>query len=166
VELPAHVIDRLLERWPVARLATLDRTGHPVQVPIVFVAHAGVLWSPIDGKPKRTAALARLRNVERDSRVSVILDHYDADWTRLWWLQLVGNAEVIGSRQPASDPVLAPVVEALQSKYDQYEDPRGGRTGIALFRDAPTLLRVAVKDHTSWCASAEALPEEEIEGGA
>ena len=161
MELPLPVIDHLLEHWPVARLATLDRAGHPVQVPIVFVAHAGVLWSPIDGKPKRSAALARVRNVERDSRVSVILDHYDADWTRLWWLQLDGHAEVVTSREPASDPVLAPVVEALQVKYDQYQRPRGRRAGVALFRDEPTLLRVAVKNHTSWCASAEALPAEE-----
>ncbi len=143
----------------MARLATLDRTGHPAQVPIVFVAHAGVLWSPVDGKPKRSPALARLRNVERDSRVSVILDHYDADWTRLWWLQLDGNAEVVSSPDPASDPVLAPVVEALHAKYLQYEQPRSGRLGVALFRDAPTLLRIDVKDHTSWCASAEALTE-------
>ncbi len=148
----------------MARLATLDRTGHPVQVPIVFVAHAGVLWSPIDGKPKRSAALVRLRNVERDSRVSVILDHYEPDWTRLWWLQLDGHAEVVTSRAPTADPVLAPVVEALQAKYDQYEHPGGRRAGVALFRDDPTLLRVAVSNHTSWCASAEALSEGSLRG--
>ncbi len=162
MELPVETIDHLLERWPVARLATLDRTGHPAQVPIVFVAHAGVLWSPVDGKPKRSASLARLHNVERDSRVSVILDHYDGDWTRLWWLSLHGIAEVVACRHPEADPVLGPVVAALRSKYPQYRSPgaRNGRAraAVALFRGDPTLLRIAVKDHASWCASWEDLP--------
>ncbi len=147
MELPPREVQRHLATWPVGRLATLDRTGHPSLVPVVFVVHERVAWSPVDGKPKRSAALARLEHVERDARVSLLLDDYAEDWTRLWWIRLDGNAEVVRSKDPESDPVLAPVVGALREKYPQYGE-------VPLFRGAPTLLRIDVHTVTSWCAAS------------
>ena len=59
MRLPDDVALRLLERWPVARLATLGEDGAPHLVPIVFAAHNARLWSAVDGKPKSQRPLVR-----------------------------------------------------------------------------------------------------------
>jgi PPOX class probable F420-dependent enzyme len=134
--------ERILDTWPVARLATLDSGGAPHLVPIVFVRVAGRLWSPIDGKPKRGAALARLANVRRDPRVSLLLDHWDDDWTRLWWLRVDGRARVVSGAEVG----LGPIESALRAKYPQY-----ARTPV--FHGAPTLLEIESVRVTSWSAT-------------
>jgi PPOX class probable F420-dependent enzyme len=145
----------LLRRWPVARLATLAH-GTPRLVPIVFAWHAGRIWSPIDAKPKRgddPRALARVADVRRDPRVCVLLDHYDADWSRLWWLRLDGEAEVVSAPSPESDASLAGAAEALRAKYPQY-------AAVPLFLGRPTALAVRIVAARGWCASQAALPRE------
>lgn len=143
MELEAESIDALLARWPIARLVTLGAGGRPEPVPIVFVHGAGTLFTPIDGKPKRGGALARERNVRADPRVAVLLDHYDADWERLWWLRIEGRAEVVPAKAwPAP-------VAALRAKYPQYAQ-------VPLFRGEPRLLRIEIERTTSWRASARA----------
>lgn len=148
MELPAHAIRQLLETWPVARLATLDAEGRPAPVPIVFVVRGSVLWSPVDGKPKRSARVARLRHLERDPRVSVLLDDYTPDWRRLWWLRLDGEGSAVRADAPERDAELGPVVEGLRAKYPQYGE-------VALFRGEPTLLRIEIARMRSWCATSE-----------
>ena len=137
--LARDALERILDTWPVARLATLDSGGAPHLVPIVFVRVAGRLWSPIDGKPKRGAALARLANVQRDPRVSLLLDHWDDDWARLWWLRVDGRARVVSG----GDVDLAPIESALRAKYPQY-------ARVAVFRGAPTLLEIEPIRIASW----------------
>jgi len=145
----------LLRRWPVARLATLAH-GAPRLVPIVFAWHADRIWSPIDAKPKRTddpRSLARVEDVRRDPRVCVLLDHYDADWSRLWWLRLDGEAEVVSAGAPGSDALLDGAAAALRAKYPQYAE-------VSLFLGRPTALAIRIVAVRSWCASADALPRE------
>jgi PPOX class probable F420-dependent enzyme len=147
--------ESLLRRWPVARLATLAH-GAPRLVPIVFAWHADRIWSPIDAKPKRRddpRSLARVEDVRRDPRVCVLLDHYDADWSRLWWLRLDGEAEVVTAETAESDPRLAGAAAALRAKYPQYAE-------VPVFLGLPTALAVRVVDARSWCASEDALPRE------
>lgn len=148
MELSARAVDSLLERWPVARLATLGADGAPQLVPIVFARCGGALWSPIDGKPKAGGELARVRNVRARPQVSVLLDHYDDDWRRLWWLRIGGRASVVGAASPG-DPLLASVCRALREKYPQYAD-------VALFRDEALLLRIVPERIQSWCAAPAA----------
>ena len=140
---------RILERWPLARLAFLGENDQPRQLPIVFARAGGALWSPVDGKPKRDRELARLRLLEQRPRVSLLLDHYAEDWTRLWWLELHGRADVVRAAAE-SDPKVAGAAAALRAKYPQY-----GAT--ALFLGPPTVLRIAVESARSWCAGADAL---------
>jgi hypothetical protein len=68
--LSEDVMEALLEPWPVAHLATLDGSGRPRLVPVVFAAVGGVIWTPVDGKPKRGGELARVRNVRARPAVS------------------------------------------------------------------------------------------------
>jgi PPOX class probable F420-dependent enzyme len=120
-------------------------------VPIVFVRRGDRLWSPVDGKPKASGQLARIHNVRRNARVSLLLDHYEPDWTRLWWLRIDGTAWVQTSCDPEADPDLAPVVDGLRRKYSQYQS-------LPLFSGQPTLLGVRIVGMRSWCGELPDLP--------
>jgi PPOX class probable F420-dependent enzyme len=150
MELPVHVAEALLGRWPVARLATLTPQGRPHLVPVVFARSGGDLWIPIDAKPKAGGELARVRNVRERPDATLLLDEYDPDWRRLWWLRVDARAAVIAERDPKSDFDLARVAEALRAKYRQYDE-------LPLFRGEPLLLRLAVDRVRSWCAGPAAV---------
>ncbi len=150
MQIPDDATERILARWPVARLATRGAAGRPHQVPVVFARAGARLWSPIDAKPKRGGELARVRNVRREPRVSLLLDHYDADWTRLWWLRVDGEAEVRTPADPERDPEIAAALAALRRKYPQYRD-------VPLLGEPPTLIAIRVEALRSWCAGPAAL---------
>jgi PPOX class probable F420-dependent enzyme len=96
----------------VARLATLGPSG-PRLVPVCFAVSGDLIWTAVDHKPKSTTALARLRDIARDPRVTLLADHYeDADWSALWWARAAGVAVVL--------PSLPAAVGALTERYEQY----------------------------------------------
>jgi PPOX class probable F420-dependent enzyme len=101
----------------IARLATVDPDGRPHLVPIVFALAGDTLYSAVDAKPKRSRKLRRIENARRRPRVTVLVDHYDEDWTRLWWVRLRGRARVLDSGEEA-----ARALELLIAKYEQYGD--------------------------------------------
>ena len=108
----------LLERWPVARLGTASRSGQPHLVPIVFCAHDGVVYSPLDGKRKRPGRLQRFTNLADNPSATLLLDTYDADWQQLWWVRIDGEAQWC---EP--DEALArAVADRLLNKYPQYRN--------------------------------------------
>src|ERR1700687_1495187 len=79
----------------VARLATVGRDGRPHIVPITFALDHDTIHFVIDFKPKKTADLQRLRNIEANPSVAVLSDHYEEDWTRLWWVRADGSARIV-----------------------------------------------------------------------
>lgn len=103
----------------VARLATVGADLRPHVVPVTYAVHGDELFIGIDQKPKTTTALKRLRNIEENGRVAVLVDEYDEDWTHLWWVRVDGVARVLTASEPA--------VDLLAAKYPQYEQdpPRG-----------------------------------------
>jgi PPOX class probable F420-dependent enzyme len=104
---------------PVARLATVDAGGTPHLVPIVFAVTGNVIHTAVDAKPKTTRALRRLANIAAEPRVSVLADHYEDDWSRLWWVRADGLARVL-DESPAG-------LAALVARYPQYRtDPPPG----------------------------------------
>jgi PPOX class probable F420-dependent enzyme len=115
---------------PVARLGTLGPDGAPHLVPITFALEADELVFAIDHKPKTTTELARLRNLRRDPRVTVLADQYRDDWSELWWVRVDGVARELegASRDHA--------VENLVARYAQYRDtrPDGPVVGIRITR--------------------------------
>ncbi len=132
------------EDVPVARLATIRPDGSPRLVPICFALEGDRLYSAVDEKPKRSRRLARLADIERDPRVEVLIDYYDEDWSRLWWVRLRGRARVVDRHERA--------LELLAAKYPQYgERPPAG-----------PFLVVEVEERVGWRASAQ----EGGEGGA
>jgi PPOX class probable F420-dependent enzyme len=112
-------------RWAV--LATIAPDGQPRLVPICFVVDDAepTLYTPIDDKPKRDddpLALARVRDIAADPRVTILVDHWDEDWTRLAWLRAEGRASML---EPGARPAEhAAVVAALRAKYPQYATHR------------------------------------------
>jgi PPOX class probable F420-dependent enzyme len=144
VQLDSVQLKHVLDVWPVARFATMSKADQPQIVPIVFVRTDDAIFSPIDGKPKRTDNLQRIRNVARDGTVSLLLDHYDADWRALWWLRVDGVASVVdGAKLPPGK--LALIDAALRRKYPQYEF-------TPVFRDHATLIRIDPERHVAWSA--------------
>jgi PPOX class probable F420-dependent enzyme len=117
----------------VARLATADANGVPHLVPVTFALDGAAIVFAIDHKPKRSTNLRRLRNIAANPAVSFLVDGYDEDWTRLWWVRADGTATVL--TEPAD---RAAPVEALCAKYFQYRDrpPEGPvvRTEVTTWR--------------------------------
>jgi len=103
----------------VARLATVGADGRPHVVPICFALAGSTLYTAVDAKPKRTRRLRRLANVESNQWVEVVVDDYDEDWSRLWWVRLAGRGRVVERDERA--------LELLAAKYPQYrrEPPAG-----------------------------------------
>ncbi|WP_433382869.1 TIGR03668 family PPOX class F420-dependent oxidoreductase [Streptosporangium sp. CA-115845] len=101
----------------IARLATVGGDGMPHVVPVTFAIQGDRLMIAIDHKPKTTMNLRRLRNIRENPRVCVLADHYDDDWTQLWWVRADGEATIVetGAERTAA-------VEALAEKYSQYQD--------------------------------------------
>lgn len=128
-ELPARIA-LLLTNARRAVMATVEPDGSPHAVPVVFARVGNEIVSPIDHKPKSGQVLRRVRNLERDDRVTLLIDLWDEDWTRLVWLMVRGHASVV----PDAD---ASLMRALNERYEQYEpDERHD----ALLRIQPTRL--------------------------
>jgi PPOX class probable F420-dependent enzyme len=101
----------------VARLATADATGRPHLVPIVFAVEGDRIYSVVDAKPKRTGALRRLANVRENPAVAVLVDHYDEDWSALWWARADGDARVLELDLPEARQAVA----LLAQRYPQQQ---------------------------------------------
>jgi PPOX class probable F420-dependent enzyme len=100
----------------VARLATVTPDGPPHVVPIVFAMAESTLYTAVDGKPKSTHRLRRLANIEANPRVSLVVDHYDDDWSQLWWVRADGIAAI-----HHNDSICERGYELLRAKYPQYQ---------------------------------------------
>ena len=108
---------RLIDRIRVAHLATAGADYAPHVVPICFVLDGDTLYSVIDRKPKRAAAteLKRVRNIIANPHVSVLMDHYEEDWSKLWYVLMRGTASILHN-----GPEHAKAIELLRRKYAQY----------------------------------------------
>jgi PPOX class probable F420-dependent enzyme len=125
----------------VARLATIDPDGRPHLVPIVFVLDGQSLYSAVDAKPKCSRKLRRVANARERSAVTVLVDHYEDDWGRLWWVSLRGRGRVLDTGVEAER-----ALRLLADKYEQYRRERPGRP----------VLAVDILEWRSWDASASA----------
>ncbi len=121
----------------MARLATTDPDGRPHLVPIVFALDGDTLYSAVDRKPKRSTTLRRIENARARPDVTVLVDHYEDDWGRLWWIRLRGRARVLDGGDERRH-----ALELLAAKYPQYRDEPP---------DGP-VLAVDVAELRSWSA--------------
>ncbi|MFB4267135.1 TIGR03668 family PPOX class F420-dependent oxidoreductase [Nonomuraea sp. GTA35] len=103
----------------VARLAWVGPDGAPRVVPITFALLGARIVTAVDHKPKTTTRLKRLSHIRASPAVSVLADHYEDDWTRLWWARADGQAAVL---EQGDDRERA--LDALVAKYAQYRERR------------------------------------------
>src|SRR5689334_19226144 len=83
-----------VQRQRVARPATADVEGRPHVVPVCYAFDGARFYIPLDEKPKRVAArqLKRVRNIAARPEVSLVIDRYDDDWSRLAYVQVAARA--------------------------------------------------------------------------
>lgn len=115
----------------IAVLATITRDGKPHVVPICFALDGDVIYFAVDHKPKRTNHLKRLDNIAANPAVAVLVQHYEHDWRRLWWVRVDGTARVLDAGERS-----ARAVELLIDRYPQYRDrpPEGPVVEVAVRR--------------------------------
>ncbi len=120
----------------------MGESGKPHIVPFTFAVLDDVIYSAVDAKPKSTSNLRRLANIRTNPDVAVLADHYEDDWSRLWWARADGRASVI------EDPdAMARPIELLVARYTQYAaSPPGG----------PVIV-IEVDRWTGWSADAQAI---------
>jgi PPOX class probable F420-dependent enzyme len=115
----------------VGRLATTDAGSDPHVVPFVFAVDGETVYWVVDRKPKRSRRLTRLENIRANPSVQVVVDHYEEDWERLWWVRASGKARILGDRD-AEEARRA--LDLLARKYPQYASapPQGPVVAIDL----------------------------------
>jgi PPOX class probable F420-dependent enzyme len=113
----------------VARLATVTPEGGLHLVPICFVLDGEELYSAVDEKPKRSRLLQRLENVRVHPELAVLVDHYEEDWSLLWWVRLRGAGRIVKCGREFDR-----ALRLLAQKYEQYRErqPRGPVLAISV----------------------------------
>jgi len=103
----------------VGHLATVSADGLPHVIPVCFALNGPAIYSVLDQKPKRTSLtrLRRVRNIQANPQVALVVDHYDEDWGRLWYILLTGQAELLLDGEERSE-----AIKILRHKYRQYRE--------------------------------------------
>jgi PPOX class probable F420-dependent enzyme len=125
----------LLRDARVGRLATADAAGRPLVVPVCYTFEGARLYSAVDAKPKSTRNLRRLRNIADNPHVSLVVDVWDEDWSRLAWVIVEGRAEVL-----TAGAEFGRAIDLLVAKYRQYQAMGLDRAAGAVIVVTPSRL--------------------------
>ena len=131
---------QLLSNARVGHLATADARGAPHVIPLCYAFNGRAVYSVLDQKPKRVplTSLRRVRNILGNSQVALVVDHYEEDWGRLWYILILGRADLL---QDGEERVAA--IELLRQKYPQYRD---------MLIDANPVIKITPTRVVSWSA--------------
>ena len=137
----SRAVQKILQEARVARLATLDARSRPHIVPVCFAYNGKLFYTPVDRKPKRVPheRLARLQNIRAAPRVAVLIDQYDEDWTRLWYILIRGKAKLIPQRAHKEH---AWAIRKLRAKYPQY--------AAGMLADDAPIIRITPERTICW----------------
>ena len=104
----------------VARLATADGKGRPAVIPLCYAFDGESFYSSIDEKPKSVGqrGLKRVRNIEANPHVALVIDDYSEDWSNLIYVLASGLASIIMPGGESGEHAKA--VALLRRKYSQY----------------------------------------------
>ena len=86
-------------------------------MPVCYAFDGALLYTPIDEKPKRVGAseLRRVKNLRENPRVSLVVDDYDEDWSKLAFVIVRGRVEIV-----ERGAELSGALALLREKYPQY----------------------------------------------
>lgn len=109
-------VQAALEEARVARLGTIRADGTVGLVPCCFSVVGGWIGGAVDHKPKRHERLQRLVDIEAAARATVLVDHYDEDWSSLWWVRADGFATVV-DEITGEEPLLVELRDKYRFNY-------------------------------------------------
>ena len=119
----SNYVRSLVNGARVARLATIDfEEAKPHIVPVVFVFDGNAYYIPIDKKPKRITdpeRLRRVRNIQQNPNVALLIDEYNEDWSRLFFVLIQGKGSLIGEFTDEYDDIRG----KRNPKADKAEQP-------------------------------------------
>jgi len=120
------IIKEFIERARIARLATADSECKLHLVPVVFVFDGNCLIIPIDEKRKtvKPEKLKRVKNIKENPNVALLIDEYNEDWTKLYFIIIHGKASIIGGKKKLDQNEMSFLKKAhksLRNKYPQYK---------------------------------------------
>lgn len=123
-------VETMISKARVARLSTVDN-DQPHSVPVVFIFNRGYFFIPLDKKSKsvKPEKLRRVRNIIKNPRVALLIDEYKEDWSKLFFVMVLGKASIIGKEQ---GEILARVHKSLLAKYPQYKSVGIGESCIMI----------------------------------
>jgi PPOX class probable F420-dependent enzyme len=124
----------IIDKARVARLATVDSEWRPHVVPVVFTFDGENYYIPIDKKTKREPSkpegLKRVKNIQVNPNVALLIDEYNENWTKLYFVMIHGRASLISNKKgqeqnelPISffNTLLEKAHKLLYEKYPQYQ---------------------------------------------
>jgi PPOX class probable F420-dependent enzyme len=113
-------VEEFIERARVARLATIDSEFKPHLVPVVFVFNGNSFFIPIDEKKKaKPERLKRIRNIQHNPNIALLIDNYSEDWTKLAFVTIQGKASV--ASKTGGNIQVRDAYKKLMTKYLQYQ---------------------------------------------
>jgi PPOX class probable F420-dependent enzyme len=118
-------IKTIVDKARVARLATVDSECKPYLIPVVFVFDNDRYFIAIDEKTKRAKPekLKRVKNIQQNPNVTLLIDEYHEDWRKLYFIMIQGKASIIGGKELEQNELvlLEKAHKLLCDKYHQYE---------------------------------------------
>lgn len=114
-------VEEFIERARVARLATIDSEFRPHLVPVVFVFNGNHFFIPVDKKRKtaKPEKLKRIRNIQDNPNVTLLIDEYSEDWTKLAFVMIQGKASIATKEE--GNIQVRQAYKMLMIKYLQYQ---------------------------------------------
>jgi PPOX class probable F420-dependent enzyme len=126
------VAKELISRSRVARLGTVDDYNQPYVIPVVFVFDGACFFMPLDSKRKtvRSRDLRRVKNIEKNAKVSLLVDEYSESWKELWFIMIMGVAGILEKKDHIV--LIKDIHRMLTAKYPQYESLGIGESCIKI----------------------------------
>jgi PPOX class probable F420-dependent enzyme len=114
-------VEEFIERARFARLATIDSEFKPHLVPVVFVFNGNHFFIPVDEKRKtaKPEKLKRIRNIQHNPNVALLIDEYSEDWTKLAFVMIQGKASIASKGE--GNIQVREAYKKLMTKYIQYQ---------------------------------------------
>jgi PPOX class probable F420-dependent enzyme len=116
----------IIDKAMVARLATVDSECKPHLIPVVFVYDNDCYFIPIDEKTNRSKPenLKRVKNIQQNPNVALLIDGYNEDWRKLYFIMIQGKASIIGGKESDQNEhvLLEKAHKMLSGKYVQYQE--------------------------------------------
>ena len=133
-----NIVDilKLIRPAKVAHLATADSNLQPYITPVVFVILKDKIFVPLDYKPKTVPIkeLKRVQNIQKNPKVAFQVDNYEDDWHKLWFIMLMGYAELVEQKEGGKDQdkYICKVRDLLIEKYTQYSKLEIGKVFVGI----------------------------------